>query len=237
MASAPGRGLGEARVKKRRGRRGGLPARRVEAWLTSMTSYKPMIRSCRSSLRMRISCSTVFFRFSVYSLLRSIVFIATVSPVRTERTSDTTPKAPFPSTCASSISTSPERSRTHFAYSRRRPPSGPSGTRPLGAAARAPGALPATRSAAAARWRGRSRRGCSASGQWRRGRRCATRRGGRPLSELESRRQRGSAEEHSARKQQKSAVCGEKRRSRRTLVRGLDGESPRGSRSRRPARL
>ena len=100
MASAPGRGLGEARVKKRRGRRGGLPARRVEAWLTSMTSYKPMIRSCRSSLRMRISCSTVFFRFCVYSLLLSIVFIATSSPVSTERTSDTSPKAPLPSTCA-----------------------------------------------------------------------------------------------------------------------------------------
>ena len=46
---------------------------------------------------MRISCATVFLRFCVYSLLRSMVFIATSSPVSTERTSDTRPNAPLPS--------------------------------------------------------------------------------------------------------------------------------------------
>lgn len=64
----------------------------------SITSYNLMMRLCRSFFRMRISCSTVFFRFSLVSLALSTVFMATSSPVTTERASETRPKAPLPST-------------------------------------------------------------------------------------------------------------------------------------------
>ena len=56
-----------------------------------------MILSCLRRLRILISCSTVFFRFSVYSFERSMVFIAASSPVSCDRTRVTRPNAPLPS--------------------------------------------------------------------------------------------------------------------------------------------